>query len=466
MNNKIKALIIIVAVVLLVPFGYKQYVGKKVINEINSLNEKGFLVTLKSDESNFLSTKLTYKAIVSNPKKIYKEFFAKLLNVSQYSPLNKLFSSLNGSELTIDINILNFPVNHENAISIYLTSLPAKAQNLQKKELFLQEVSTFLKNRGFGESLDINALGKVTKIKFKNIDQQFDNKKSTVHLNVENYITDIQKLDFQKESYTFTTMLKAFGFAALDKRGRGVEFFSKNLKCSVDRDDLFNYSTACTVKKVGLKNKKYKQNAFLIDDISLSSISKSTNNLVSYKFKYKIKDISIQQISFYKNRKIDLSNFKYAGSINGIDKNLIKKFSTIIYSGNNLKRSKEFKQTVLKLLNEGFDFNIDEFGIGQISVKAGNKTFNFGKIKVNAELKVLKNNLNAAMKPKIFDLLKYVTLNAKIEILKKDFKLLQKYDRRGKMNLLSKLAKISGDKMIFEIVLKDKKLTINGKSII
>jgi len=146
MNNKIKAFAVIVAVILLIPFGYKHYVGKKVINEINSLNEKGFLVTLKSDESNFLSTKLTYKAIVSNPQKIYKEFFSKFLNNSNYSPLNKLFSSLNGSELTIDINILNFPVNHENAINIFLTSLPAKARNLQKKELFLQEVSTFLSN--------------------------------------------------------------------------------------------------------------------------------------------------------------------------------------------------------------------------------------------------------------------------------------------------------------------------------
>ena len=466
MNNKIKALIVIVALIVLVPLGYKQYVGKKVIGEINSLNDKGFLVTLKSDESNFLSTKLTYKAIVSNPRKIYKEFFSKFLNLSQYSPLNKLFSSLNGSEFTIDINILNFPVNHENAIGIFLTSLPAKAQNLQKKELFLQEVSTFLKNRGFGESLDINALGKVTKIKFKNIDQQFDNKKSTVHLNVEDYITDIQRLDFQKDSYTFTTMLKAFGLQALDTKGRGVEFFSKNLKCSVNRDDLFNYLTACTVKKIGLKNKKYKQNIFLIDNISVSSASKSSNNLVNYQFKYKIKDISIQQISSHKNRKIDLSNFKYFGSINGIDKKLLKKFSSVIYSGNNLKRNKEFKQTVIKLLNEGFSFDINEFSIGQISVKAENKTFSFGKIKINAELKVLKNNLNATMKSKIFDLLKYVTLNAKIEILKKDFKLLQKFDRRGKMNLLAKLAKTSGDKMIFEIVLKDKKLTVNGKSII
>ena len=466
MNNKIKILIIVVVLILLVPFGYKQYVGKKVISEINSLNDKGFLVTLKSVESSFLSTKLTYKAVVSNPQKIYKEFFSKFLNLSHYSHLNKLFSSLNGSELTIDINILNFPVNHENAIGIFLTSLPAKAQNLQKKELLLQEVSTFLKNRGFGESLDINALGKVTKIKFKNIDQQFDDKKSTVYFKVEDYITDIQKFDLQKDSYAFTTMLKAFGLQVLDKRGRGVEFFSKNLKCSANRDDLFNYSTVCTAKKVGLKNKKYKQNVFLIDNISVSSASKSTNNLVKYQFKYKIKDISIQQISSYKNRKIDLSNFKYFGSINGIDKKLIKKFSTIIYSGNNLRRSKEFKQIVLKLLNEGFDFNIDKFSIGQINIKAGNKTFNFGKIKINAELKVLKNNLNTAMKPKIFDLLKYVALNAKIEILKKDFKLLQKFDKRGKMNLLAKLAKIDGDKMIFEIVLKDKKLTVNGKSII
>ncbi len=467
MNNKIKALIVIAIVLLLIPFGYKQYIDKKIIDKINSLNKKGFLVTLKSDKSNYLSTKLTYKAIISNPQKIYKEFFSKILNISQHS-LDSLLSSFSGSELTIDVNILNFPINHENGISIFLTSIPIKVQNMQKKEPFLQKISTFLKDRGLGESLDINALGRVTKVRFKNIDQQFNNKKGAIYMKVEDYISNIQRFDIQKDSYKFTTTNKTFKIKLFSKKNKGIELFSKDLKCNIDKDDIFNYSTACTLKQIGFESKKYRQNIFLVDNISLFSSSKSLNDLVNYQFRYKIKDASIEQKTNYKDTKIDLLDFKYFGFVSNVNKKLLKRFLSIISSGNNnLYRNKEIKQLVIKLLKEGFDINIEELSIAKINIKTKNKSFDIGKIKINAKLKIPKSNLNTTKKQNIFNFLQYVTLDAKIKMTKKDFMLLQKLSKgkNKKIDRLIQLAKINGDEVIFEIVLKDKKFTINTKSI-
>ncbi len=118
-------------------------------------------------------------------------------------------------------------------------------------------------------------------------------------------------------------------------------------------------------------------------------------------------------------------------------------------------------------LKERFDINIEELSIAKINIKTKNKSFDIGKIKINAKLKIPKSNLNTAKKQNVFNFLQYITLDAKIKMTKKDFMLLQKLSKgkNKKIDRLIQLAKINGDEVIFEIVLKDKKFTINTKSI-
>jgi hypothetical protein len=466
MNKKLKIAVFLVVVVILIPFGYKQYISSRVLKQITSLNQKGFLVTLKSDESSFLTTRQTYKAIVSNPQKIYQEFFSQLFGYVKSPVKDKIFSSLNGSELTIKINILNFPVTHENAINIYLTSLPAKAQNLQKKDLLLQEISTFLANFGFGESIDINALGKPTKIKFKDIDQQFDAKKGTLTLNLKEYISNIKRFDLKNNSYDFTTYNKAFGFSMQTKDHRGFELATKNLKCNVDKNDAYNYTMLCNLENLNFSSKTYRQNDLLLKNFFISTTSKSQNNMINYSFKYKIKDIKLQTKSLYTNGAFILKGFKYYGSLGGVDKQLLEQFQLILSKSTNLKRDKEFKKTVLKLLSAGFTFDISKLSADSLVISSGKKDIKIGDIDISLKLTMSKNDISSRKRPKITDLLKYITVDSKIVMLKKDFELLQSIDKRKKLSKILKFAKIKGDKIIFEITFKNSMLSINKKRIL
>lgn len=465
MNKRLKILAFFILIVVFIPFGYKQYISSNVLKEINSLNQKGFLITMQSDKSSFLTTEQTYKAIVSNPQKIYQEFFSQLFGYVKSPIKDKIFSSLNGSELTIKVNILNFPVTHENAVEVYLTSLPAKAQNAQKKELLLQEISTFLTNFGFGESIDINALGKVTKIKFKDIDQQFDAKKGTVTLNVKDYISDIKRFDLQHNSYDFTTYNKAFGFSMQTKNDRGFKLATKNLKCNIDRNDIYDYTMLCNLEKLNFSSKAYRQNALLLDNFTLSTISKSQNDAINYSFKYKIKDIKFQTKSFYKNNIFELKDFRYYGSLSGVDKKLSTQFQQVLSKSTNLKRDKEFKKIVLKLLSSGFTFDISKLSTDGLMITSGKKDIKIGNMDINLKLTMSKNNLSSKIRPKMIDLLQYIMIDSKIVMQKKDFDLLQSFDKRKKLSKLSKLANIKGDKIIFEITFKNKMLSINKKRI-
>ncbi len=462
-NIKIKVLIAIVLLIAIIPFGYRQYINRAVVAQVNRLSDKGFMVVKQSDNSGFLTTKQSYKLIISDPQKIYSEFFSHLFSNAQGQIVEKFIDLLNGGELTLDINILNFPVNHQKALGIYFTKLPTKLVTKQNKDIFLSELSLFLKNRGFGETVNLNAMGKITSIDFKDIDKKFDGNHNSIKIEVKKYKTLIKRVKLSKSNYALTVKNQYFNFKTEDRRRRGSDLSWKNLKCDIDRKDLFNYSTICSVDDFSLKSKKYKTSELKLNGIFFSGVSKDINNTLSYSYKHKIKNINLQVQSTFRKNNFNVNNFIYQGTLEGINKELIKKLSGIAYARSSYLSNRQIKDLFLHIINNGLRFKIDRLSIDSLKITGKNSKLSLGKIKIDLDLKVMKNKISFKGRRELFNLLKSIKLKSSIKLSEKDFNTLLKTSRNRRVFLLQKLAKHKAGNVIFDIKYENTHLTINNQ---
>jgi len=465
LNKKIKILIFLAIIVAFIPLGYKQYIDKTIISEINSLSDKGFSVSKDKDEGGYFSTLQSYKLIVSNPDTVYDKFLSPLFGSAQKEILKKAFSSLNGSEITVDLNILNFPVAHKGAIRVYLTSLPSSLSAKIKNNLPLQEVSDFLKNRGFGESIDINALGKVTSIKVKNIDKQFDTKKGNLSIKLKDYVSDISRYDLQNHNYNFKMTNKLFDLKILPNANQTFALGYKNLKCSVDSENLYDGKLLCNLDELYLKSKKYKEQTLRLNNIFLSSDSSLKKNSINMAFKYKIKDIDFEQKSKYITNKMAIKNLVYAGSLSGFSKEVIDKIRQLKYASPKPQLAKQYTDILEQVVRNGFVFNLSKLSTDSIKTTTNGKTISIGAITTSMNLKLEKNSMNFSGRRKLSEIVKYLTINATIQMKKKDFTFFNTLDRRKKMSRISKMVKYQGDNALFDIKFSHGSLSINNQKV-
>jgi len=466
MSKKIKILIIIIVLVLLIPFGYRQYINKTIVSNINNLANKGFMVVKEKDNSGYLSTNLSYKLIISNPNQIYKEFLSKLVNKTQEQFVHKLILLLNGSEITVDINILNFPVLHNNAVNIYYTSLPPKITAKASSNALLHELSTFLYNKGLGESINISALGKFTSIQVKNIDKIFEGKNGNLTLKLKDYVSKIDKFNIEEHHYKFKVKNKLLEFDINSKNGMKMSSNYHKLKCDINKEGLYDSKLICELGKFNLNIKKYKNQTLSLDNILIYTKSKLEANNINYKYKYKIKNINFKTKSIYgRKNSVVIDNFEYSGSIKGISKDALNDIYNMQYKGKRFYLNKQYQKAILKVINNGFDFNIDNLSIDSMSFGSGSRKITLGNISINMNLKILKNNINFTKRVKPLMLLRYLNLKMKISLAKKDYNLLKKLDKRNKIKRITKLAKFDGDNAVFDIDFAKGKLTINNQSI-
>ena len=465
MNKKIKILIFLAIIVVLLPLGYKQYINQIIISKINSLNDKGFVVSKEKDTGGYLSTVQSYKLVISNSDTIYDSFLSKLFNPGEEKIIKKLLSSSNGSEMRVDLNILNFPTSHPDAINIYLVSLPSSLMLKGKSDQLLQQIVKFLKDKGVGESISINALGKATSIKLKNIDKQFNIKKNSLEIKLKDYVVDIKRADLYNYNYAFKMTNKLFDLKAISNAKSKFSLGYKNLKCNLDRENIYNYSMLCNLDKFYLKSKKYKEQTLVLGNIFGSTNSSLEKNSINYMFKYKIKDINFNSSSKYRKGGAIVKNLVYKGNISGIDKELIDEINKLSYINSKQNLNGQYKDIVQKILNHGFVFDITELSTSSTEAIANNKTISIGAVKLDMSLKLNKNDMQFFKNTKPREILGYITMRANLRMKKKDYQFFNNLNKRKKLGGISKMVKYQGDDAVFTLKFSNGKLSINDQKV-
>jgi len=464
MDKKIKFLFATILIIAAIPFAYKQYLQKTILARINSLQEKGFSIQKIEDKSSYLSTMQSYKVILSDPKAFYEKSLATFFNPSQKKLMLQLLDSFTGSELSIDLNILNFPVTHKNAVGIYFTALPPKvsASARDSKEM-LKQIDSFLSKKGFGEIIDIDALGKVKYIRLKDIDELFSENGEKVGIKIKDYVIKVSKFDIKNYNYSLLTTNPLFEVTIEPKNSLDIKAGYKELKCNNDRENFYNTQGACSVKNfyfdIASKQETLKTS---FNNIALFAKSFLKANDLYYSFRYKIADIDIKQSKYAKNSSIKIDDLVYEGELEGIKKETIEKFSKIRYNQNQIAMQKEYRKLFQEVLNNGFIFKINTLKLAHIDIQSNLQNISLGPIKTNLTLTLLKNNLSLQQRVNPLMLLSYLTVDSKIVLTKQDYGYFSKMLGSRVMHKISKLAKQQGDSVIFDISFSNGKLYING----
>ncbi len=463
MNSKIKTVTIGLLIIFFIPFLYKQIVIKNIITRIDSLSNNGFTVTKLKDNNGYLSTKQSYKIVISNPNAIYNKYVKNLPNNINKNIFKKILTSLNNSEFDIDIDMLNLPIQHKNAINIYLISLPSKIKTTQNN--WTKFISNFLKNKKLGENINLGSFGSVTSLKLKNIDQNFSDNNISTNLKIHGLAFDIKRSDFAHDNYAFTNINKLFNFQFTQNNLETFDLKYKNLKCNIDRKDFFTNSIACSMTNLTFYDKSYDSKKLILNNILSKSNTMLKNNKFKYQYQYKISNIILNNISKYSGtQNFNIKNFIYKGNIEGIDKDYIKELSNMSYQTPQYQLINQYANIGKNILNKGFSFNINDLEVSSIRFDNKNTKINLGQIKATMNLTILPNNINIFQRYQALKILSYIKMNSKIELSKKDFLFLVGLSKQNQK--IKQFVKYDGNKAIFNISFKNKKLFINNKQVL
>ncbi len=463
MNSKIKTVTIGLLIIFFIPFLYKQIVIKNIITRIDSLSNNGFTVTKLKDNNGYLSTKQSYKIVISNPNAIYNKYVKNLPNNINKNIFKKILTLLNNSEFDIDIDMLNLPIQHKNAINIYLISLPSKIKTTPNN--WTKFISNFLKNKKLGENINLGSFGSVTSLKLKNIDQNFSDNNISTNLKIHGLAFDIKRSDFAHDNYAFTNINKLFNFQFTQNNLETFDLKYKNLKCNIDRKDFFTNSIACSMTNLTFYDKSYDSKKLILNNILSKSNTMLKNNKFKYQYQYKISNIILNNISKYSGtQNFNIKNFIYKGNIEGIDKDYIKELSNMSYQTPQYQLINQYANIGKNILNKGFSFNINDLEVSSIRFDNKNTKINLGQIKATMNLTILPNNINIFQRYQALKILSYIKMNSKIELSKKDFLFLVGLSKQNQK--IKQFVKYDGNKAIFNISFKNKKLFINNKQVL
>ncbi len=463
MNSKIKTVTIGLLIIFFIPFLYKQIVIKNIITRIDSLSNNGFTVTKLKDNNGYLSTKQSYKIVISNPNAIYNKYVKNLPNNINKNIFKKILTLLNNSKFDIDIDMLNLPIQHKNAINIYLISLPSKIKTTQNN--WTKFISNFLKNKKLGENINLGSFGSVTSLKLKNIDQNFSDNNISTNLKIHGLAFDIKRSDFAHDNYAFTNINKLFNFQFTQNNLETFDLKYKNLKCNIDRKDFFTNSIACSMTNLTFYDKSYDSKKLILNNILSKSNTMLKNNKFKYQYQYKISNIILNNISKYSGtQNFNIKNFIYKGNIEGIDKDYIKELSNMSYQTPQYQLINQYANIGKNILNKGFSFNINDLEVSSIRFDNKNTKINLGQIKATMNLTILPNNINIFQRYQALKILSYIKMNSKIELSKKDFLFLVGLSKQNQK--IKQFVKYDGNKAIFNISFKNKKLFINNKQVL
>ena len=446
----------LIVVVLLLPLLGNKVVEENIQNQLLSLDSKGVAIKKAISKSGYLATSKHYEFFLKDSK-LFVEHLNQFSNTQIPSYVNML---LDGMLIGVDVKYSNFLFFSDTEIDIYPLSLAKQtAQSLKKDDKeFYAYIDKFLKNKGL----------------LYHINQNMSTKK------FDGFIKDI------KEEYTFPdSTITKLEVSGMTYNGQGSVFHPTLLNSKVDKmvllstkkneeleisiNDLESVSTFKTQTtyetKIKLKNIKLKESGLTsgyvdMNDVYFDLSANTQKAKAEFYAKSSVKDLQI------KSDKLNLtfSDFNYDLSLTDVDKDSFEELRILLQKtkmGVSQDLQQQIEKTMAEMLSNGFTFTIKDISLSKISLENSKNIDGFSLnsvLNLKADANLVKNiNTSPAQ------LLKNVTLDAKLKISKTLFEFITK--QVPATTLANSFAKIVDDNYVFDLKIKDSKMSINGKII-
>ncbi len=458
MKKVLIALAIILAIFLAIPL-----VGNKVIDEtlndrIELLSSYGLEVKKSHTDTGYLSTKKHYIFVVNDSKK-----FIGYLNQFSDTQLPPYVDALiDGAQVGLDVKYSNIPIQDKVSIDIYPNELSKKiAKDLMVDDVeFYRYIDALLKNKAIVYHINYDVFNNDFDGYIKNIDESHTLQDAS-----------ILSLKLQEAKFQGYGMLIAPESLSTNIQEFALSIQADNENVHIQVNDFVS-SSVFESKTTYASTGKFGKIIWSIKDTQKTDIALNMDN-VAFDFSSNTQSVKADffaKLSFDSMdvktslTKIKTKKFNYDIALRGVSKDSYEKLVQVIAEAKlntTLKLEAQLEEVGYELIGRGMVLEVADLSIKEITTA---KTKNLGGMSLKSKIVIKQDN----------DLAKKVKTNpiALIKLMDIDLLFTMSKNMYEKIALASPVlmmaqnfAKEEKELIIFDIKLKDTKLSVNGKEI-
>ncbi len=457
-----KKTLIIFAIFALLFIALLPVVGNKVIensinNHIELLSSYGAEVQTNLDKHGYLHTQKEYLLIVKDGNK-----FAQYLNqFSDNNTQNFTGDMLVGVKVGLDLEYSNLPLSDAISLDMYLLSFSSKMQNLIEDfdSEFGEYIRKTLENKALLLHLDYSVAKSNFKGYVKNIDEKYTLKDTSTVL--------FKAIDLSFNGSGLLGYIESLNIV-LGELSLDIVRDDESFKLDLEKLLVFSTFESDTTYSyvVKLKNLNYIVKTKEFDDLSLQTNGiyiEFSSNTQGKKANFYSKTSFESFLVETNSTTINLNDFNYDISLNGVDKDSYEKVRTLLLQTDATYSDElriEIQQSLVELFSRGIDLKITDFSLGSIATKTIQPIDGFvlkADIVIDEDIDMAKDMLSFTTL-----IAKNITIDSKIEFSKDMFSII---NQEFPLTLfVLPFAKEDKNKMLFDLKFKDEKLRVNDKT--
>lgn len=450
MKKIIIAILVVAVVVLALPFVGNKTVQNVLDTKITELKSHGIGVKESQDNSSYLTTKKHYEFVLED-----SEAFMEYLN--QYSTQQippYVNSVVDGIVVGADIEYSNIPYFSTVKLDIYPVDVSSKLDELKSSDKALYDTLVkFIQDRGLVYHMEHHISSKKFEGYVKDIDQTFHSKEGgDFHLLISDAKFHGQGELVAPEKSDVTIRKIALNMQQQDQK---VLVSLENMHTTSNFASLGTYATT-----FNLDNAKFVVSGSYNDDLyfNMEKLNSTFSSDAQSAKAEAFSKVDLQKFEFKSNRdQMAIENLTSDMAITKLDApSYIKviELANKLNNGGDFQTQQELQVALIDLFAKGFEFKVGNLSFEDIQVDG----YDYKGMKFKGDL-VVKEDSDLATKLQQSPLAaaQNIDFNGRLE-LSKDM-----YEAMDETAPVQQYVKMEQDKAIFDIVIKDAQLTVNGK---
>ncbi len=445
--------VIVVAILALLPLVGNMSVQKIIDERVAMLDENGIKVERSDSGSSYFETKEHYEFMLEDPV-AFQNYLATLSKAQVPAYLHAMLDDV---VMAADVRYSNMLVNNDISLDLYPVAFTTDAAERMKAEdetLYAQMVA-MLENREFMYHMDYDVAGAAFKGYIKNINKEVTFKDGKV-----------ARIIFEDATFNGNGTLVEPERVTLHVKNADVDFsLPEDAKMKLSLRNLKSESSFRAKNSFDLNYKAEslhfafsdKQNQIQIDATNMETVSDS--KVVNAKLQTKV-NASVEHFKMQdQNTSVELKGFAFVMEADNIDEAAYEAFQKASEQAS--ASSQYIMLASLGVVSKGFTLHIDKLNVDKIAIKDSGLMDGFMH-KIDIVIKE-DDKLVQKMQMSPMALMANININAKLAFATAFYNYMK--TEAGNLALADTYVKQDGDMAVFDILLKDSKLTVNGQSL-
>ena len=452
-----KKLLIIGAVVVAVLAGLPLVgnMGVKKITEdrIAMLESNGIKVDQSDNGSGYMTTKSHYEFTLEDPT----AFKAYLSTLSKAQVPAYLSTMLDDVVMGADVEYSNLLINSDVMVDLYPVSFSQEAGERMKVEdaKLYEQMVAMLENREFMYHMEYDVSGERFKGNIKDIDKTITFQDGRT-----------AKIVFEKATFEGAGTLVEPKSVDLNVKRANLDFsLPDDAKMTLVMADLSSQSTFSAKNSFDLTYKAKQLNFHFNDAVSTLEVSatdmQTTSTSITNNGKLSTTvDATVKQFSMRdQNNSVALENFEFKMDADNVDEVAYEAFQKA--SEQSAAGSQYTMLAAVGVVSKGFNVNIEKLSVEKIAIKDSEMMNGFKHaIKINVKED---ENLMQKLQVSPMALLQNIDVDAKLNFATEFYAFMKA--QGNNLSMVDNFAKVDGDDVLFDIILKDGQVSVNGQSL-